>query len=46
MGGWEIFPTQKIIPVTSIELKLHKDAIKNVLEIYFPKIFKHNQNYE
>ena len=34
----------KIIPITSIWVKLHKNFIRYVLEIYFPSIFQQNQN--
>ena len=40
LGGGDNFVVhQKCIPITSIWVKLHKNVIKYVLEIYFPNCF-------
>ena len=36
----------KVIPITSIWVKLHKNFIMYVLEIYFPSFFQQNQNHQ
>ena len=45
-GGDNFVLHPKVIPITSIWVKLHKNVIRYVLEIYFPSIFQQNQNYQ
>ena len=43
-GNFVLHP--KVIPTTSIWVKLHKKVIRYVLEIYFPSFFQQNLNYQ
>ena len=43
-GNFVLHP--KVIPTTSIWVKLHKNVVRYVLEIYFPSIFQQNQHYQ
>ena len=45
-GGDNFVLHPKVIPITSIWVKLHKNVIRYMLEIYFPSIFQQNQNYQ
>ena len=45
-GGGNFVLHPKVIPITSIWVKLHKNVIRCVLEIYFPSFFQQNQNYQ
>ena len=45
-GGDNFVLHPKVIPITSFWLKLHKNVIRYVLEIYFLSIFQQNQNYQ
>ena len=44
--GGQFCPTPKNFPIISIWVKLHKNVVRYVLEIYFPRFFQQNQNYQ